>query len=251
MSQFNATTFSIDRPTGQCAFTGRVFEPGEDYIAALIESDSPDAESPDSESNEASESASASASKATKKKTDDESAPDIGFRRIDVSLEAWDEGHRPDGVFAHWKAEVAEPNAKKKVFVDNDVLLNLLRRLADADAPDRIAFRFVLALILMRKKMVRYDRTENRKAMVTTTVPPSDEEAPGNPGKFENTETAETITEEVEQEWWLLTPKLDPAKGPMGKWNDEESIEVMNPRLDDERITQVTEQLGEILNGEL
>ena len=42
----------------------------------------------------------------------------------------------------------------------------LVQQDADADAPDRLAFRFVLALILMRKKMVRYDRTELRIALV-------------------------------------------------------------------------------------
>lgn len=249
MSQFNATTFSIDRPTGQCAFTGRVLEPGEFYIATLIETD-PEAMADDGEQTPQDSTKPAKSSKSS----GDESAPDLGFRRIDVSLEAWGGEHRPEGVFAHWKAVVPEPNAKKKVFVDNDVLLNLLRRLADADAPDRVAFRFVLALILMRKKMVRYDRTEHRKAIVKLPVADAATEADESQGESDESGDAgdvELVDTEVEQEWWFLTPKLDPAKGPMGKWHHEEVIEVMNPRLDDQRITQVTEQLGEILNGEL
>ncbi len=235
MSQFNATTFSIDRPTGQCAFTGRELEPGEDYIATLVETDSDETAAASEGGTASTDSKIASA--------EINVAPDLGFRRLDVSLEAWEQGNRPDRVFAHWKAEVPQPNERKKVFVDNDVLLNLLRRLADADAPDRIAFRFVLALILMRKKMVRYDRTELRAANAKATANTTDDSAQVN-------EEA-TDDQQTKQEWWLLTPKLDPAKGPMGKWHDEEIIEVMNPHLTDDHITRVTEQLGEILNGEL
>lgn len=189
MTQFNAPTYEIERPSGQCALTGRALQPGEPYIATLVEEGDT-------------------------------------LRRIDVCTEAWEEGRRPQQLFSYWRTTVPHPAERKRVFVDDEVLLNLLQRLADADQPQRIAFRFVLTLILMRKKLLRYDRTERR-------------EATGADGA--------TIT----QEWWRLTPKLDPSKGPLGKWDDSTRIEVLDPHLDEAGIRQVTDQLSEILHSEL
>ena len=65
-------------------------------------------------------------------------------------------------LFSHWESTVPQPNEKKKIFVDDAVLMNLLVRLADTDQPQRLAFRFVLALILMRKKLLRYEGAQKR-----------------------------------------------------------------------------------------
>jgi hypothetical protein len=187
MSQFNAPAYDVEKPTGRCAFTGRTLEPEEAYIATLVEDG------------------------------DD-------LRRLDVGNDAWTEGKRPDHLFCYWKATVPEPTAKKKLFVDDEVLMNLLQRLADADQPQRLAFRFVLALILMRKKLLRYDGVDRRDATDDAGAP---------------------------TDWWLLTPKLDLSKGRMGKWDDKISIEVYDPHLDEEGIRSVTDQLSDILQAEL
>lgn len=264
MTQFNASTYSIERTTGICAFTERVLEPHEHYIATLVEDG-------------------------------DE------LVRVDISPEAWEAGKRPEHLFSYWKAVVPEPNEKKKTFVDDEVLLNLLERLADAEQPQRIAFRFVLTLILMRKKLLRYDKTIHKT--VEYTPPPTPEPTPETPtpeqesqqstseqdtseqgtskqGESEHEEyleQAEARSEDeadtsvasddsdvaeddegesdgprmVEQDWWVLTPKLDPTKGPMSKWDDEKTIEVLDPHLDDEGIRMVTDQLSQILEAEL
>ncbi len=208
MSQFNAPTYELTRSQGQCVFTGRTLEPGEAYISTLVEADP------------AGESSAAAA---------------LGFKRMDVSMEAWSQGHRPERLFGHWKSIVPQPNQKKKVFVDDEVLMGLLRRLAEADQPQRIAFRFVLALILMRKKLVRYDGTEKRSETVAVL---------GEDG-------TPAATQQVEREWWIMTAKLDVAKGQFGKWNEEERITVLDPHLDEAQIQQVTEQLTEILDAEV
>lgn len=189
MSQFNAPTYDIERPTGQCAFTGRTLEPDEQYIAALVEDGD-------------------------------------NLKRVDICQQAWDQGKRPEDLFSYWKATVPQPQERKKLFVDDAVLMNLLERLADADQPQRIAFRFVLTLIMMRKKLLRYDRTDPRKVM--------------GPDAQETT-----------QEWWVLTPKLDLSKGPLGKWDEARTLEVLDPRLDEEGIRAVTDQLSQILQAEL
>lgn len=210
MSQFNAPSYEIPKTSGQCASTGRELVPGEPYYSALVEL--PEGQQEESDSGAAKDK-SAEALKA------------LGMCRIDISHEAWESGYRPEGLFGYWKSTVPEPNEKKKMFVDDAVLMNLLERLADATEPDRQAFRYVLALILMRKKLLRYDGTEIR-----------DTEIDG---------------QTVSQNWWKLTPKLDLAKGPMGKWHPDVSLEVLDPKLDETRIEQVMQQLGEILQAEL
>lgn len=212
MSQFNSPSYEVPRTTGRCAKTGRELQPGEPYYAALVEVD-PDAQP------EAQNGKPESATKAN------DAANALGIQRIDVSQEAWGEGYRPERLFSYWKSTVPEPNEKKKLFVDDAVLMNLLVRLEDATEPQRLAFRYVLALILMRKKLIRFDGTEER--------------------------TAEVDGQTVEQEWWLFTPKLDLSKGPLGKWNEDETLAVLDPHLDESQIEQVTQQLGEILEAEL
>ena len=206
MTQFN-TAYDIERPTGQCASTGRVLEPGEDYIATLVELD-------------------LSQPSQGERPTAGSAPTGLGLKRLDVSLEAWEQGSRPDNLFGYWRTTVAQPNEKRKLFVDNDILMNLFRRLEDAQEDERLAFRFVLGMILMRKKLLRYDSTEKRQA----------EDAEGN-----------TVT----QDWWLVTPKLDLSKGPLGKWNDAGRMAMLDPHMDEQRIVQVTEQLGQILEAEL
>ncbi len=203
MSQFNSPAYDVQKTTGRCAITGSVLQPEEEYIATLVEDD------------------------------------DDLLRRVDISTAAWEEGKRPENLFSYWKAVVPKPDEKKKLFVDDDVLMNLLRRLEDATQPQRIAFRFVLTLILMRKKLLRYDYTDHHDV--------TDKSGDGEKEEGEMAGGEERVAEE----WWVLTPKLDLSKGPMGKWNNDEKISVLDPRLDEESIRQVTDQLGEILQAEL
>jgi hypothetical protein len=179
MSQFNTPTYDVERPTGQCAFTARSLEPNETYIATLVEVEREDG--------------------------------GMALKRIDVSSESWERGDRPENLFCFWKATVAVPEEKKKLLVDDEVLMNLFRRLEDADQDDRIAFRFVLALILMRKKLLRYEGSEKR----------------------------------ADGPWWLLSAKAPSERA------ERERLSVLDPQLDEQRITKVTEQLGEILEAEL
>ena len=201
MSQFNTPGYDIPRTTGICASTGRALEPGETYYAALVDL-------PEDQASPAPDAAAA-----------------LGIARIDISSQAWQDGYRPPHLFSFWKSTVPLPNEKKRLFVDDAVLLNLLVRLEDARQPQRQAFRYVLALILMRKKLIRYDATETRHDEVDGQA--------------------------VTREWWLFTPKLDVSKGHMGKWNEDETIAVLDPQLDEPQIEQVTQQLGEILETEL
>ncbi len=200
MSWINTPTYNIQRPTGRCALTDKPLGPGDRYIAALVEADA----APNGDDRKDANGA-----------ADTGQTADAGLRRIDISIEAWERGQRPEGVFSFWQSTVPMPNEKKKQFVDDEVLMNLLIRLEDTDQPQRLAFRFVLALILMRKKLLRYEGTVSR---------------PDKDGQ--------------EWEWWRMTPK--PSLG-----MSDQPIDVLNPRMDDQQTQQVTEQLGEILEAEL
>ena len=87
---------------------------------------------------------------------------DEGFAREDYCIPCWEgrKGESPEGVFAIWRSEIPRPTEKKKLFVDDDLLINFFERLSDAEEPTKINFRFVLALVLMRKKILIYDRME-------------------------------------------------------------------------------------------
>lgn len=170
--------YTIGRATGVCAASGETLEPGRTVIACLCERDDDDA-----------------------------------FERLDYSLQAWETDARPPRLFSFWRHVVPEPNAKKRVFVDDDLLLNLFERLEDDERPQRVAFRFVIALILMRKKLLKYIGREGEGAT----------------------------------EHWLVHPKGVTAE----QAAETQPIRVHNPHLSEDDVRDVSEQLSEILNGEL
>lgn len=123
--------FQVEPMTGRCAATGRVFDEGEEFITALFE---------DGES----------------------------FRRQDYGLSAWN--GPPEGCFCHFKTRSPVKEKRRKLLVDDDVLLNFFRRLAEETAPVRVQFRFVLALILMRKRLLRYESSQTAERVEVWTM---------------------------------------------------------------------------------
>ena len=199
MTQFNAPAYDLERPSGHCVYTGRVLQPGEAYIAALVELSADQiAQLKDH----------AGKGKATPASS---AAAGLGLKRLDISLEAWAHGQRPERLFSHWKSTMSQPNQKRNLFVDDAALLGLFRRLGEPDQGPRAAFRFVLGLILMRKKLLKYLATEIR-----------------------------TSVEGQAQEWWTLQ-----ARG------EDSVVEMLNPHMDDAKIEEVREQLSEVLAGQL
>ncbi len=130
-SPTKTTDFSLARPRGVCAATHEPIEPDEHFITALRETP-------------------------------------LGFERLDIKLSAWDAFDRTN-IVAFWKMTMPRAEAKKKMLVDDNVLCDLLERLQDVESVDKQCFRFVLALILMRKRLVTYENTrfENEKEIWT------------------------------------------------------------------------------------
>jgi len=160
--------WEIDKPLGRCWGSGKKIERGEEYLGALVETDE-------------------------------------GLQRRDFCADYW-EAEKPD-VFCYWKTKLPDPDQKKQIFVDDEMLMAFFERLAEETEQEKINFRFVLTLILMRKRRLKYDSSKV----------------------------------EGDKEIWRLRI--------VG--SDKEFVEVINPRLDEEQIGQLSSQIGEILQVEL
>ncbi len=114
------TEYTISRASGCCAVSGRAFEAGEEFYSVIVEAQE-------------------------------------GLERRDYSLAAW-EGP-PPGALCHFKTRLPAKEEARRTFVDDEVLINFFQRLAGAEDALKQRFRFVLALILLRKRLLKYERT--------------------------------------------------------------------------------------------
>lgn len=160
--------YEIAKPLGKCAVSGDDIAPNSKFMAALKETPT-------------------------------------GFERLDISLPAWESFAKSDLV-AYWQAVMPEANKVKKLLVDDTVLCELFERLADVEEPSKVSFRFVLGLILMRKRLLTY----------------------------------ETSRHEGGKEIWTVKLK-----------GREKSGEMVDPKLTEDQLGEVTQQIGQILNSEL
>ena len=124
----------IGRSSGRCAATGRELTPGEPCFTALV-----------------------------RPEVDAESGTGSGdrpvFDRLDYDPDAWPEirssGQLGDRLLCWWRTEVPEPGGKRHLFVDDDTLVDLFEQLDKETEAERKAFRFVLGLILLRRRRLR------------------------------------------------------------------------------------------------
>ena len=126
--------YEVGRPEGKCAVCSEPIPPDEKFMACLRE-------------------------------TAD------GFERVDCMVGCWEKFDRA-GVLAFWKTTMPRAEAKKKVFVDDEVLCNLFERLADVTESSKLNFRFVLGLILMRKRLLVYEGSRKDDGRETWTMRP-------------------------------------------------------------------------------
>ncbi len=160
-----AQDWEVQHPTGTCTISGRTLVEGEEFYTVLFE---------EGES----------------------------FRRADFSLDAWD--GPPEGAFCHFKSRVPIKQKRRRLLADDDVLVSFFARLATETEPIRVQFRFVLALILMRKRILRYEGSKSEDGVET---------------------------------WRMTLPR------------DGSEHAVVNPKLTDDQISGVSEQLTAILHG--
>lgn len=58
-----------------------------------------------------------------------------------------------------WKTHRPEPSTKKVQPFDREAIYGFFERLEDAQEPQQVQFRFVLALLLWRKRVLRHENT--------------------------------------------------------------------------------------------
>ena len=76
--------------------------------------------------------------------------------RYDYAPEAWH--GPPPGTLGWWKSHMPQKHAKKVHWAPNDVMLDLLENLEER--PDKKDMRYVLSLLLIRRRVVRLEDTE-------------------------------------------------------------------------------------------
>ena len=121
--------FTVGRFTATCASSGRALASGEPIVATLCDAPADESGSP-------------------------------GFVRRDFALDAWAARARPEGMVCFWKTVAPAPDEKRRILVDDDTLLELFDRLEGDDRPQRIAYRWLLCLVLLRKRLLRHVRVE-------------------------------------------------------------------------------------------
>ena len=87
------------------------------------------------------------------------------LQRMDFCCGCWDADDRQAApeILGFWRTRVPRAREKKKLLVDDELLINFFERLDGAEEPAKINFRFVLALVLMRKKLLVYDTSEKQE----------------------------------------------------------------------------------------
>jgi hypothetical protein len=112
--------WEVSRTTGKCAASDRPLAEGEAYYAVLLETPA-------------------------------------GLERRDYSEEAW--SGPPEGTFCYWRGRVPIREKKPGTYaVDTAILSQLFVQLEEAASESRQQLRFVLALLLMRKRLLKVDR---------------------------------------------------------------------------------------------
>jgi hypothetical protein len=82
-----------------------------------------------------------------------------GYERRDYCL-ACTPAEVAASALAVWKTRRPAPTERKNVPFDREAIYGFFQRIEQDDAPEKLQFRFVLALLLWRKRVLRFDRSE-------------------------------------------------------------------------------------------
>ena len=78
------------------------------------------------------------------------------MRRLDYAIEGWHGA--PQGAIAWWKSRMPTRDARKSQLAPSEVLLELFANLEEA--ADKADMRYVMALLLVRRRILRSEETE-------------------------------------------------------------------------------------------
>jgi hypothetical protein len=112
--------YQIQPNTRRCVVSGRELQPGEKFYSVLIEEG-------------------------------------VRFVRRDYSPEAWT--GPPEEAFSFWVGRVPQPQSKRRLVLDDDLLHDCFLRLEGQGEPGKVNFRYILALLLMRRRRLKFEET--------------------------------------------------------------------------------------------
>jgi hypothetical protein len=113
------TEYQIQPNTRRCAVTGEELRPGERFYTVLLDQGGT-------------------------------------FVRQDYSSAAW--AGPPARAFSFWAGRVPAAEAPRRPRINDELLLDCFHRLRGETEPGRVNFRYVIALLLMRRKRLKFDR---------------------------------------------------------------------------------------------
>jgi hypothetical protein len=126
------TDYQIQASSRRCAVTGREIAPGERYYSVLLDRGD-------------------------------------SFVRQDFSPEAW--RGPPENTFSFWQGRLPlAGGAPKRQPIDDELLLDCFARLEGELEPGKQAFRYVLALLLVRRKRLRLEETRREGGQEVLTL---------------------------------------------------------------------------------
>lgn len=113
----------VGAPQALCAASGRVLEPGEQVYGVLVQRDGV-------------------------------------FARLDVAAEAWPSYDHGDAL-SWWRRTVPEPEKRQaRIRLDPAALARIFADLADSDDAQRLAFRYIVGLCLLRARKLSLERID-------------------------------------------------------------------------------------------
>jgi hypothetical protein len=114
------TEYQIQPNARRCSASGRELRPGEPYFSVLTEEGGK-------------------------------------FVRRDYAADAWQ--GPPADAFSFWAGKIPLDDARRRPVVDDELLLDCFGRLEGQTEPGRVKFRYVVGLLLMRRRKLRLEAT--------------------------------------------------------------------------------------------
>jgi hypothetical protein len=114
------TEYQIQGNTRRCAISGREMLPGERFFSVLLDLDGK-------------------------------------LERRDYSSEAW--SGPPPGTFSFWSGRIPAQDSRR-LPIDDEMLVDCLGRLESETDPAKVSFRYVVALLLMRRRRLRFEEAK-------------------------------------------------------------------------------------------
>lgn len=123
--------WTVASSQGACASCARAFDDTEEYWSVLVEGEE-------------------------------------GFQRRDYCDGCW-QGVSEE-MFSHWRTRCKLKPAPPKRFVDDSVMLDFFKRLSESEDPAKQRLHFIMAVLLMRKRLLRERRRRRDGATIVWTV---------------------------------------------------------------------------------